>query len=286
MAHRALSAFLITFVVAALSGCMLTRAAAAWIRGPGDVVPLASDSRVHYESGAETLAKETARYLPEAMHRVEEAQLGSFLKPVTVYVYASAESFSAHSGATPNVRGACFNGALFISPLIQEKPYPFFPLLTHELSHLQLQQSMGSLDWLRLVPPWFHEGLAVYVSKSGGAESVSDAQAARTILEGKHFHADVKGSLLTYKGASTYGLEPHMFYRQTGLFVAYLHKLNPTAFRMLLDELTKKKSFELSFTHAYGESIDAAWRDFVLGLQPNPASNRTTGPTGAGPSAG
>ena len=95
-------------------------------------------------------------------------------------------------------------------------------LTTHELSHLHLIQQIGATKYVRNIPSWFAKGLAVFVSNGGGAENVSEKDAARAILNGACFHPDSTGNILFPKTASSYHLKPHMFYRQSSMFVQYI----------------------------------------------------------------
>ena len=140
-------------------------------------------------------------------------------------------------------------------------------ILTHELSHLHLQQQLGVYHYDANMPAWFQEGLAVLVSGGGGAETVSGVEAGTAILEGRHFTPEAKGSFFFHKSAKSYGLEPHMFYRQASLFVKYLRDMSEIRFGVFLLAIEDGMDFDKSFRAVYGMSIDEVWKGFVIDLR-------------------
>lgn len=140
-------------------------------------------------------------------------------------------------------------------------------ILTHELSHLHLQQQLGVYHYNANIPAWFQEGLAVLVSNGGGAENVSEAETMKAILEGKHFTPEAEGSFWLHKSERSYGLEAHMFYRQASLFVGYLKKFSEIHFGLFMLAIEDGGDFDKSFRSVYGMSIDEAWQDFVEQLK-------------------
>ena len=270
MIRRTALVLLVLGLVPALSACQAARALSAWSQGSGHLVALAADPRVRYEPGAEDLARQAAAHLPEAINQVEEGQFRKFTRPVEVRVYATVESYSTHSGAVAQTRGASFNGAVHLSPLLRERSETLPAILTHELSHLHCQQHLGTFAWASGVPSWFSEGLAVMVSGGAGAEKVTEAEALRAMEAGSRFTAETTGSLLFARSASSYGLQPHMYYRQAGLFVSHLRARDPAAFRAFLSALLDKTPFAEAFAQAYRESVEEAWRSYLAGLRRQP----------------
>jgi hypothetical protein len=230
-------------------------------------LPQASDSRVVYEPGAEAMAAQVAQALPAAIFAVEEGQYRRFAEPVRVYVCASKESFRSYSLRVGDAAGFVFNKRLFLSPKLASTPERIPRILTHELSHLHLEQQIGPLKAGGDLPDWFKEGLAVFVSDGGGAENVSEEEARQAIASGRHLEPKTSGSLLFPSDARDYGLTHHMFYRQSSMFVGYLKELDERRFKTFLLAVEDKQPLERAFEDAYGRRLEAAWRDFVLEMR-------------------
>jgi predicted peroxiredoxin len=179
-------------------------------------------------------------------------------------VCANTESFRSYGFRIGNAGGFVLNQRLFISPKPENTAERIPRILTHELSHLHLEQQMGSLQSARELPNWFKEGLAVHVSGGGGAENVTEEQARQSIASGRHFVPEAKGSLLFPTTAKAFGLEHHMFYRQSGMFVAHLQRVDEARFKAFLLAIEDGKSLASAFQTAYGKGVGIAWRDFIL----------------------
>lgn len=258
--------FAVLVMVTNLFGCRLVRIGLATLRSTAHFVALESDKRILYEPGAKEFARKVAGYLPEAVATVEKEQYRPFTKPVFVYVCATEESFARFTSVSKDIRGALIK-KIFLSEKLWRQPESIKLILTHELSHLHLQQQIGWYNFSDNLPAWFKEGLATSVSNGGGAETVSETEARKAIIEGKHFIPETKDSLLFPKSGSSYGLKPHMFYRQSAMFVAYLKKLDETKFRAFLLALEDGKNFKKSFISIFGTSIDEIWQQFVQQLK-------------------
>nr|WP_189941636.1 hypothetical protein [Sulfuriferula thiophila] len=153
-------------------------------------------------------------------------------------------------------------GRLNLSPKLLATPDRTKGILIHELSHLNLQLQMGSLAWAR-VPSWFHEGLATFVSNGGGAETISVQDATVALLQGKRFNPDESQWAAFPKSASSYGLTPHMYYRQAALFVGFLHDSDPKAFQRLLHAIAAKITFSEAINLSYHENLASLWLRFL-----------------------
>jgi hypothetical protein len=247
-----------------LTGCGLMRTGIASMRSTSDFRPLEADKRVLVEPGAEDLARQVAGYLPEAVRTIEKEQYRDFTKPVTVYVCASEDSFASHTGLSKQVRGAVIT-KLFLSGRMKDPEFngTLKAILTHELSHLHLQQQLGVYHYNTNIPAWFQEGLAVLVSNGGGAEKVSEAAAVRAIIKGRHFTPEAQGSFFLHKSGSSYDLEPHLFYRQASLFVRYIKSMSAFKFGLFMLALEDGGNFAGSFRIVYGMGIGETWQDFV-----------------------
>ena len=254
------SIFLLLFV-SSLSGCGLIRGAMAYFQSTEAFNELNS-SGIFYEDKSRDQAVLVKPLLLPAIDTVERKQYKPFSQKVSVYICGSEESFSKYSGAPKMARGAVFNGKLFISPRAIET-HTLKSILIHELSHLHFHQYVGNRRYASNIPPWFQEGLAVDVSEGGGAESVSLEEAKQNMLNGNSFEPNSSGSLFFPKTAFSFSLEPHMFYRQSSMFVGYLRENSPVAFKSLVLMLLDDEEFEVAFTKAYGKSINQSWMEYV-----------------------
>ncbi|NOY65212.1 MAG: hypothetical protein GXO97_07455 [Nitrospirae bacterium] len=225
--------------------------------------PLEADPEILYEEGARDFALKVARVLPEAIKTVEQRQYNHFLRPIKIYVCNSRESFRDITGR--DVRALTYRGAIYISQRLHERPEWLKGYLTHELSHLLIGQHAGVFAGAKM-PPWFVEGLATYVSNGGGAEDVTDTEAIQAILSGRHFVPELEGGFIFRKTASSFGLRPHMFYRQAALFVSFMKAYDEMAFKSLLWHIYRGSNFRDAFTASYSVPIKTLWNEFVVKL--------------------
>lgn len=247
------------------SGCTIISTAWAMHKSTDHFVPHPADARIRYEPGAEPLADVLSAALPDAIATIELAQYRPFAAPVQVYACASIESFEAYGATSGREGGFVLNERLFISPKPENTPERLPRLLTHELSHLHLEQQLGLLRMARL-PFWFKEGLAVYVSGGGGAENATPEDARIAIRHGRVFLPEV-GSLFAPKLLHDYDLAPHLFYRQASLFIGYLKQTDEAAFKALLLGLHERPSFATAFEEVYGQTIEKVWEVFVREIE-------------------
>jgi hypothetical protein len=266
--NQVLALGILLFLTVNLTGCGLLRTGIASLKSTSDFHPLEIDNRVLAESGAGDLARQVAGYLPDAIRTVEKEQYRDFTKQVIVYVCASEDSFAGHTGLPKRVRGALIT-KVFLSGRLKDPEFnqTLKAILTHELSHLNLQQQLGVYNYNANIPAWFQEGLAVMVSNGGGAEKVSEAAAVKAILEGRHFTPEAHGSFFWHKSGSSYSLEPHMFYRQAELFVRHLKRTSEFKFGLFMLAIADGGDFDKSFRATYGMSIDDMWQDFIEQLK-------------------
>jgi hypothetical protein len=224
-----------------------------------------ADNRVRYEPGAEQLAATVAQFLPDALAMIEQAQFRPFAKPVTIYVCASTATFERYGYGVAGAGGFVLRGRLFVSPKPQNTAERLPRLLTHELSHLHLEQRLGMVRFARNVPAWFREGLAVHVAGGGGAETVSESEAREAIAQGRVFRRDRRGHLFFRQTPARDGLNAHLFYRQAAMFVAFMSGRQPAAFERLLNEIMEQQDFNASVQRAYGCDVEALWTEFIEG---------------------
>lgn len=257
---------LIMLAVLSFFGCTFARQSIAVLRSTDHFAPHQNDSRVLFEPGAEVFADKIAFFLSSAVQQVEEKQYSPFAKPVRVYICSSRESFSRMYGA--DVRAGVLT-KLFLSPRIFEDGDEIARMyLIHELSHLHIKDQIGSYKSSRL-PFWFKEGLATYASDGGGAHTVTEQQAIDCIRSGKYFVPNESGGFIFQKSASDWGLNHHMFYRQSMLFISYLAAVNESGFRNFLLGIENGERLSTSLEAAYNKQLEKLWDEFLYKVNTN-----------------
>jgi hypothetical protein len=258
-AHPLMSVAALFIVLTLLAGCSISHHAMALFRSTDHFIVRQDDARVLFEPGAGHYAEKVSALLPAAIQQIETKQYHPFLKPVRVYICASRESFAKFYGA--DVR-AGVSSKLLLSPRVFDQGDEITRLyLTHELSHLHLLQLLGSYKMRRL-PFWFKEGLATYASGCGGANKVSEEEALSAFHVGKHFIPNKTGGIFFQKTPSNFGLKPHMFYRQSMMFVSYLAERNRESFRTFLLSVEQGEHLSSAMEKSYNEDLDGLWSDF------------------------
>lgn len=257
---RIIFILLVMVAVSSFLGCTFVRQSIAVLRSTDHFVPHKNDSRVLFEPGAEDNANKVVLFLPSAVQQVEEKQYRSFAEPVRVYICASRESFARMYGA--DVRAGVLT-KLFLSPRIFEDGDEIARMyLIHELSHLHIQDQIGNYKSSRL-PFWFKEGLATYVSGGGGAHTVTEKQAIDSIKSGKYFVPNESGGFIFQKTASDWGLNHHMFYRQSMMFINYLAATNESEYRKFLLSVESGERFSTALQAAYNRKLEDLWKGFL-----------------------
>lgn len=254
MKYMVLLCLLISF-----ASCTPIKAAIAMKKSTEHFIPLKQDSRVLYEKGSEEFAAQISKQLDAGIQDVERGQYSHFSKPVTVYVCNTVESFTSYC-LQKKAAGCVANERLFLSPISNQKDRN---VLTHELSHLHLEQQLGMLDWHSGSPAWLQEGLAVLVSNDEGAKKVSRVRASQAIATGRTFRPNTSGSLIFKKTAHSFNLDPYMFYKQAGMFVGFLREVDEEKFKIFILGLAAGQAFEPAFVGAYHQPIDVLWGEFV-----------------------
>jgi hypothetical protein len=252
-----------------LSGCGMARHGLAALQSTSDFMVLEYDHRILYEPRAKDFAEEIAKYLPDAISTVEREQYRTFARSVEVYICDTKESFARFTGEPEIVRATVTTRHLFLSAeRIKELKVVFAQtVLTHELSHLHLQQYLGAYNYGANLPAWFQEGMAEYVSGGASMEEVSDSEALKAILEGRHISPDATGSFFFPKRWTASGLKPPMFYRQSFMFVSYLSSGSKANFHTFISALEDGGRFEDAFIAAFGSTPDTVWQEFVAAIK-------------------
>ena len=267
---------------------MLRHIASGWWNSP-DALPalpqVPQDKyQVHYEPGSLAYARTVERLMPAAMARVEAIHGRPFARPVTVGVYVSTDAYVRANGlGSTRAVGMSFLGRVVLSPtLFGRQRDRLEAILTHELCHAHLRGWMSELAYLEL-PTWFKEGLAVVVSGGGGAEHVSDAQARDAILRGDHIAVRSEGTLLDFVNirmdrqpvVPETSFRIMLAYRQAGMFTAFLHDSDPSAFAHMMNAVLDGRQFAEAVRTSYGADVNALWERFVEGLR-NEAAPRAS----------
>ncbi len=251
------------------SGCAAMQIVSAHFASTDHFVALASENRIKYEPGAEKFAALVAPHLDAAIRQVEARHYRAFQKPVIVYVCNTQQSFAQLSGQKETVRGGVHpTQGLFLNPILLVRPAALAPVLTHELSHLQLNQQhqLNFVDY----PTWFNEGLATFVADGSGAEAVSENDAKLQIAAGKIFPPYQSGSRLSLDQTGLLlGMAngSHMFYRQSMMFISLLKQLDEKRFKQFLLDLQDGEIFSTAFSRAFDGDVESLQKQFIVSLK-------------------
>ena len=242
-----------------LTGC-------SWVysRLTYEFVPLMGNSQIVYEPGAEDLARLADANFAASVSRIEKQQYAPFkdAKAIRVYVFNDRNRYANFSHASVLTRGSSTTHEVYLSEKLRERIDTLPSILTHELSHVHIRQYAGTFKYITDLPSWFLEGLAVSVSSGGGAENVTSEQAQVAMRKGLRFEPDDSGRFIGPKSAHSYGLEPHMYYRQASIFVEYLNRTNPKGFDAALQDTLNGNKFGDVWKKHYGQSILDLWLGF------------------------
>jgi hypothetical protein len=251
---------------------MARHIASGWWNDPQGLAALPENPQVHYDDGAIEYARIVAGLLPAAIARVETIQGRRFAHPVTIGAYVRPQAFAAaNATGFAGAVGVTFLGHVILSPVLFVTQRQRLPtILTHELSHAHVRSWVSELAYIHL-PNWFKEGLAVMVSAGGGAEGVSESQARDAIRRGDHIAIEGAGSLFN-PVAVKFEQPPEipdtsfriqMAYRQAGLFVAFLHDVNPDGFARMMDAVLDGRPLAEAAATGYQTDLPMLWSRFV-----------------------
>jgi len=246
------------------SGCSTATGITHYFKSTDHFKTFPKEGRIFYEEGGERFADIIAELLPSAIKLVEDKQYNHFTKPIKIYICTTIKSFKNMTGR--NVKAITYRGAIFLSPILFNESDKIKGYLSHELSHLLINQYGGTFIGVK-IPLWFLEGLATYVSGGGGAGDITDDEAIAYMLNGRYFTPELNGGIIFRKTASSYGLTPHMFYRQSALFVNFIREYNETSFQKLLTGIYNGESFRKAFGSSYGISMNKLWSIFMIQLK-------------------
>ncbi|HAI96789.1 MAG: hypothetical protein CL866_08185 [Cycloclasticus sp.] len=253
--------FLIIF--STLFGC-----ANYYARATYEFEEIDSNVSIYYDEGAEDIANKVADSITNSIDIVSKSLYVEFknIEEIKIYIFEDKSRYAKFSGASEKTRGSATKNEIYISPVIRDRIDTLPLILIHELAHVHLRQYIGTWDYWVDVPGWFHEGLAVEVSKGGGAEKITDEQAYKAILAGKHFTPRESSGILGHKYAHDYGIDPQLYYRQAGLFIRFLKDKNPAGFESLYLALINGASSKGIWELYFGNSLAKLWNDFLEGI--------------------
>jgi hypothetical protein len=271
-------AFLAAAVVSLALEPRLRAALLAELNDPAGLPALSADARVHFEPAALACAERVAKVLPGAVARIEAAHGRAFAKPPVVGVYADFDAYAKANGLGDHlIAGASRAGRAVLSPtLCMGESDRLGSVLTHELSHVHF---FGWRPRRAPRPPqWFTEGLAVYASGGGAAESVDDEAAAAAIRAGHGVRLDdtpwMEFMSIPFAAEPPCGagcdlrtFRQRLAYRQAALFVGWLRQSDPDAFSRFLRGLEAGAAFDPAFRAAFGATPPERWAAFAAGLQ-------------------
>ena len=270
---------LVAAVVVALAVKPKLRAAlVAQINDPADLPALAGDARVRFEPGARACAERVAAALPAAIATIEAEHSWPFARPPVVGVYADFSTYARANGVgDTDVAAVSRAGRAILSPVLcATESGRLASVLTHELSHVHL------FGWrprhTPRPPQWFTEGLAVRASNGGGAESVSDDEAAQAIRRGYAIVLDDSSWAnflsIPFAVAPTCGQEcdlrsyrQRLAYREAALYIGWLRRRDPDAFARLMRALESGANFDAAFRVAFAATPQGLWKEFSASLQ-------------------
>ncbi len=260
---------LVVAAILLVVGCFLAYARLVYARLAYDFVTLPENSQILYEAGAEDLAKLAAAELALGMSKVERRQCLPFnsRQLIKIYIFNDRNHYANFSNAPAITWGSSTTDEIYLSEKLRERISTLPNILIHELSHVHIRQYVGTFKYIKDIPGWFLEGLAVSVSSGGGAGDITAEEAQTALENGNRFEPDDSGSIIGPKTAHNYGLEPKMYYRQAGLFVDYLQKTNPHAFEAALVGVLNGASFREVWPMHYGRTIADLWQSFEKSIR-------------------
>jgi hypothetical protein len=261
--------FALVVVLGVVQGCSMLASHPRALQPMQGFVALDEDKRVLIEKeavgqGARDYGRKVSALLDEAIDTVEKAHYLVFAETPVVYVCATEACFKRHV-STPGLSAAVIpDNRLVLSPNLNGKESSRLkPLLIHELAHLHLGQRVGHYHYN--IPVWFHEGWASLTANGGGAEFATDAEAIDAARQGKMIDLAQRDTPDVRHKAKSYGLNIHVFYRQSMLLVQALKQRDDERFRQLALALQSGGDFEIAFWNLYGAGPQGPLADaFIL----------------------
>lgn len=98
----------------------------------------------------------------------------------------------------------------------------------------------------------------------GCAEGASIADAVKAIAEGRVFEPTLEsGAWAAFNLRLPAGMDWPLFYRQSGLFVQFLHDRDPAAFNRLLGRVRVGEVFAQAWEQTYPQGMAPLWQAFT-----------------------
>ncbi|MHB8453901.1 MAG: hypothetical protein ACYDDO_04205 [Acidiferrobacterales bacterium] len=255
----------LVFATFFLAACTPFRAVdAMYFHSPKNLPRISAAPPIYVEPGAEDIAQSIENALPAAISKVEASD-GSRLGKLPDIVVCATRACYARYGVRPRAWGeTLLDRRIAINgEKIHRKGKDPAGIFTHELTHY-FWYSKG----VRFQPPWFEEGMAVWVSGGCCAGGISTKDAEVAIRAGKTInptlHSGIRNLLWSPINHSDVGVS--MFYRQSGMFIRYLHDSDPKSFALLLSDLRQTRELRSAWAEAYGQDVNAKWAGFVASL--------------------
>ncbi len=221
--------------------------------------------QIMYEPGAEDLARLVAENMTSSLEKVRQAQYVPFNNPaaIKVYVFNDVDRYARFSRASSKTRGSSTTDEIYLSARLRDKIETLPGILTHELSHVHIRQYTGTWKYIKDIPGWFLEGMAVLVSSGAGAESVTAEEALQKLKTASSIVFEDRGRIIGHKTAHDYQLKPHMYYRLASLYVQYLHDVDPKAFEATYTQMLQQSSLHDAWSKHYAKPNIELWSTFV-----------------------
>lgn len=252
-------------LVALLQGCTLARAAYVFTHSPDSLAKASATFPIYAENGAESMANEISAALPTTIQQIEATHGGNLSQLPPIIVCATEACYGHYAAILSSGAETLLDKRISINGAkILRSKRNAIQLLTHEMSHFYwYSQGVG------FQPRWFEEGMGVWASKGGGAERVSVETAEQAIRNGTTIQPTLNSGFWNYLTQPPFvpGNDWHMFYRQSGMFVQYLHDHDPMAFGHLLEALRSTKDLQQAWPMAYNKSVDELWLQFTQEIQ-------------------
>ncbi len=222
---------------------------------------------IHFEENASELAIEIEKIYPNSVATIELTHGSKFTKEPNIYICGTEPCYDKYA-IVPKTSGETVGTAnnIMLNGYRLTKENTTFAILTHEMSHAYWYE-----HGVVCQPRWWEEGMAVYSSGGGGAEKCSVEDATKAAIVGKVFYPSDENSCMSLFFGSNitqkYNITWSMFYRQSGMFVEFLHNKNNQAFKNMLEILKTDKDIKIAIKTAYNEDVEKLWNEWLVSLK-------------------